>query len=465
MTRKQPAVLIVEDLQTLAQTYVSFLSREPISVSVASTGTDAIKAMLLSPPDAIVLDVNLPDMNGLDILREVKRRALPTEVIVVTSNASINLAVDAMKEGAFDFIMKPFTGDRLRVTVRNALERRKLSDTVETLKEEFGRDQFCGFIGRSLAMQSIYRIIASAAPSRATVFITGESGTGKEVCAEAIHRLSKRSTGPFVAINCAAIPRDLLESEMFGHMKGAFTGAISDRLGAAMRADGGTLFLDEIGEMQPSLQASMLRFLQSGQVQRIGEDRAHSVDVRIVCATNRDPKAEVAAGRFREDLFYRLHVIPIEMPSLREREDDPVLLARHFLARFANDDGKTFDGFTPEAEDVLLRYNWPGNIRELQNVVRNIVVLGQGPTITADALPAALRGTAERRQSESHSASNSQPPQPTTPLEDIKPLEDVIDQTIQAAIERCNGSIPRAAAALKVSASTIYRRLQAKAAN
>lgn len=472
MARSWPDVLVVEDTATLAQTYLSFLAREQVRATTVSTGRAALERIEASPPAAIVLDVNLPDMNGLEILKELKARAVPCEVVIITSNASINLAVEAMREGAFDFIVKPCSADRLRVTVRNALERRSLASTVEALKDTFTRAAFCGFVGHSLAMQRVYRILQSAAPSTATVFVTGESGTGKELCAEALHRLSKRAKGPLVAINCAAIPHELLESELFGHVKGAFTGATSDRQGAALRADGGTLFLDEIGEMRSDFQAKMLRFLQTGQVQRIGEDRPQAVDVRIVCATNRDPRSEVAAGRFREDLFYRLHVIPVEMPPLREREDDVLLLARHFLGRFAEMDGKHFDGLTPEAEEAFLRYPWPGNVRELQNVVRKIVVLGEGPRVALDQLPPELTGPATAPAGETAPpggtvAAAVRPAPPRDAAErvaSIVPLESVIDRTISEAIAACDGSIPRAAAALKVSPSTIYRRLQAKAA-
>ena len=462
MGQPVPSVLIVEDLPSLAQAYVSFLSRDSIALSVVSTGAAALKRIAEAPPAAVLLDVNLPDMNGLDILREIKRLQLPTEVVVITSNGSINLAVDAMREGAFDFVVKPCTSDRLRVTIRNALERRALSNVVQKLKEEFVRDSFCGFIGGSLAMQAVYHIVQSAAPSKATVFVTGESGTGKEVCAEALHRLSKRNQGPFVPVNCAAIPRDLLESELFGHVKGSFTGATTDRSGAAMRANGGTLFLDEIGEMDPAFQAKMLRFLQTGQVQRVGDDRTHAVDVRIVCATNRDPRAEVAAGRFREDLFYRLYVIPIELPPLRTRDDDVLLLARSQLKRFADDDSKQFDGFTPEAEEALLRYAWPGNVRELQNVVRKIVVLGSGPVVTIEMLPPEVRSAVASTPNQQQANPNSSSRVGDAPSESIMPLDDLIDSAIRAAIEHCDGSIPKAAAALKVSPSTIYRRLQSR---
>ena len=455
MSPPLPRILIVEDVATLAATYAAYLSSERVVVTTVQTGREALAQFDDCPPDVVALDINLPDMNGIDILREIKQRSLPTEVIIVTAQASLNLAVEAMREGAFDFIVKPLSRERLRVTVRNAIERRNLKNTVESLKEEFGRDHFSGLIGRSLAMQSVYRIIQSAAPSSATVFITGESGTGKELCAAAIHRLSKRKDKPFVAINCAAIPRDLLESELFGHLKGAFTGATTTRLGAALQADGGTLFLDEIGEMDPALQAKMLRFLQTGQVQRLGDDKARQVDVRVVCATNRDPRAAVAEGRFREDLFYRLYVIQVQMPPLRDRDDDVLLLGQHFIQEFAKQDGKRFNRFSPEAEAALLSYNWPGNVRELQNVIRQVVVLNDGEAIEVAMLPPQIVQSGAARPVISHAAL---PPSQGA----ITPLDEVIDQAIANAIALNDGSIPRAAAALRVSPSTIYRRRQAR---
>jgi two-component system repressor protein LuxO len=303
-------------------------------------------------------------------------------------------------------------------------------------------------------MQAVYKLIESAAASSATVFVTGESGTGKEVCAESLHRLSKRRTGPFIAVNCAAIPHDLLESELFGHVKGAFTGATCDRKGAALQANGGTLFLDEIGDMAPAFQAKMLRFLQTGKVQRVGENGTHNVDVRIVCATNRNPKADVGAGRFREDLYYRLHVIPIELPPLRDREDDVLLLAHAFLGRYSSDDGKDFRGLPPGAEAALLRHGWPGNVRELQNLIRRVVVLNEGPILEASmlGLEADTGVTAMR---------SKLAPLPETAEAAVGSLDDIVDRAIQEAIDRCGGSIPKAALALKVSASTIYRRRNA----
>lgn len=464
MASARARVLIVEDAPSLAETYVEYLKSERYAVEIAETGRLALASLAASPPEVIVLDVNLPDMSGLDVLREVRSSGLPTESIVITAQASVRLAVDAMREGAFDFITKPFSADRLRVTIRNALDRRRLATAVAKIQEETGRDQFCGFIGQSLAMQAVYRVLQNAATSKASVFVTGESGTGKELCADALHKLSRRRDKQFVALNCAAIPRDLLESEIFGHVKGAYTGATGDRLGAAQQADGGTLFLDEVCELDLALQAKMLRFLQTGGVQRVGEDRLRQVDVRIVCATNRDPAAEVAAGRFREDLFYRLHVVPLALPPLRERDDDVLRIATHFLRQFAAEEGKRFKTMSPEAETALLSYNWPGNVRELQNVIRNVVVLHDGDAIDADMLPRALlsAGAPGSRISTTPSTAGARPPVLAAGArEDIEPLEAVVRRAIEAAIAACDGNIPRAAMALRVSPSTLYRRIQA----
>jgi two-component system, repressor protein LuxO len=459
----QPTVLIVEDVPALAASYSAFLSREPVSVHTVNNGAEALVFLERRSVAVAVLDVHLPDMNGLEILHRIRELGAPTDVIVITAEGSVKLAVEAMREGAFDFVVKPFSKDRLVVTVRNALEHRRLSDRLEEVVEQTGEGPPGRLIGQSLAMQVVYRILRSAAPTNATVFITGESGVGKELCAEALHKLSKRRDGPFVPVNCAAIPRDLMESEIFGHVKGAFTGASNDRKGAALQADGGTLFLDEIGEMDLAMQRKLLRFLQEKTVQRVGEDMLRRADVRIVCATNRDPQAEVLAGRFREDLFYRLHVVPLEMPPLRERDSDVLLLARHFLELFAKEDGKGLKSFSPDAEAVMLAYPWPGNVRQLQNVIRSIVVLNDGEAITLDMLPKTLWGhSAPPPRPPAPQAGTPEAPHPAHPVAaaEIRPLEDVIRSAIEGAIDACGGSIPRAAAALQVSPSTIYRRVE-----
>jgi len=455
----QATVLLVEDSPSLSRVYREYLRNEPYRLEAVETGQAAMASLSSEPPDAILLDLKLPDMHGMDILRHVASNKLPTAVVVITAHGSISAAVDAMRDGAHDFLVKPFTAERLIFTLRNALHRKRLERIVETYEEDTTRANYCGFIGASPAMQAIYRVIESAARSKATVFITGESGTGKELCAEAVHRQSPRSHGPFVAINCGAIPKDLMESEVFGHIKGAFTGASADREGAASRADGGTLFLDEICEMDMNLQTKMLRFIQTGCFERVGGDRTQQVDVRFVCATNQDPHRAVAEGRLREDLFYRLHVIPIAMPPLRARKDDVLLVARAFLDQFAEEEGKKFNAFDPAAEAILLGYDWPGNVRQLQNAIRNIVVLHDAEIVTPDMLPPPIN--AARPSGPAVALLNEGRMQPSPPVSDataIRPLWETEKAAIERAIALCDGNIPKAAGLLGISASTIYRK-------
>ncbi len=313
---------------------------------------------------------------------------------------------------------------------------------------------FEGFVGASAAMRAVYDQIARIARSRAPVFVTGESGTGKELCAEAVHARSGRGAGAFIAINCSAIPRDLMESEIFGHVRGAFTGAVEDRPGAAELADGGTLFLDEIGELDLALQAKLLRFIQTGAVRRVGDVRVRPVDVRFVCATNRDPFQAVESGQFREDLFYRLHVLPIRMPPLRARRDDIVPLATRFLTEFAAEEGRGFTAFSPAAEAALRAHAWPGNVRELQNVIRRAVVLHDGDGLSAAMLPI------DPQRSEF--ADNGVAPSPSDP--DVAPYRHQERDIIETALAAFDGNILRAATALEISPSTIYRKRQAWAA-
>jgi DNA-binding NtrC family response regulator len=454
-------ILLVEDTMSLARLYTEFLRQEPYALTHVETGTAALQQLRREPPDLVLLDLKLPDMNGLEILRQIATANLPCSVVVITADASIATAVDAMREGAADFIVKPFAADRLRVTLRNVLERQRLSRMVQTFKREVGRERYCGFIGSSLAMQVVYRMIDAAAASKATVFITGESGTGKEVCAEAIHMVSPRSERPLVALNCAAIPKDLIESEIFGHTRGAFTGAVADREGAATRANGGTLFLDEICEMPLDLQAKLLRFVQTGSFTRVGSSRPEHVDLRFICATNRDPRAEVDAGRFREDLFYRLHVIPLALPALRERERDALEVAQHFLEQYAREENRRFVRMTPDVEAALLSHTWPGNVRELQNAMRNIVVLHDGEVVTMEMLPPLIKrsvGPAAVVPLSSPAAARPVDGGEAPTSAALRPLWLVEKEAIEAAIAACDGNVPRAAALLEISPSTIYRK-------
>ena len=460
-----PHVLLIEDTPSLARLYTEHMRKENCTVELAETGAAALQAIAARVPEAVLLDLNLPDMHGLEILKHVTQENLPTSVVVITAHGSVQTAVDAMRAGAFDFIVKPFTPDRMLVTVRNALERQRLTRIVESYKEDFDRKTYCGFVGASLAMQAVYRIIDGAAPSKATVFITGESGTGKEVCAEAIHARSPRGEAPFVALNCAAIPRELIESEIFGHVKGAFTGAVANHDGAASRADGGTLFLDEICEMDQDLQSKLLRFVQTGSFQKVGGSQTEKVDVRFVCATNRDPLAEVEAGRFREDLYYRLHVIPIALPPLRDREDDVVAIAEHFLDAIAAEENKAFNAFAADARAALKAYDWPGNIRQLQNIIRNVVVLNDGEEVTLAMLPPPLNGQGAQGRSGDGAATpfsvvggRSVPGEGAAPDDLVRPLWQIEKDAIEQAIALCEGNIPKAALLLDISASTIYRK-------
>lgn len=492
MSASSPHILLVEDDLSMARVYQAYLEKDNFTVTHCERGSDAMSALASDMPDAVLLDLKLPDMHGFEILRHIANHQLPTEVIIITGTGSMRDAIEAMKLGARDFLVKPFDKDRLLTTLTNSLERQELKRIVETYREEIDRNTYAGFIGSSLPMQAVYRIIDAAAGSKGTVFITGESGTGKEVCAQAIHERSPRSHGPFVAINCGAIPKDLMESEIFGHIKGSFTGAYQDRDGAAKRANGGTLFLDEIGEMDLSLQPKLLRFLQTGTVQRVGSPETESVDVRIVCATNRDPLEEVRMGRFREDLYYRLHVIPIFLPPLRDREGDVLEIARSFLLKYAQEEQRQFQSFDADVESIIVSYGWPGNVRELQNVMRNVVVLHDAEVVSREMLPPPLNsfqaGPGARvgqasdspmRRASDHSSGGGQfvgeaaeqdpAAEPISlgldtdsgssdPSKLIRPIADIEREAIERAINICDGNIPQAAVFLGISAATVYRK-------
>jgi DNA-binding NtrC family response regulator len=445
--------------------YRAVLTRAGHEVVCAYTLAEARALCEQMRPRLVLLDLQLPDGDGLELLATLRKDPADSRVIVITANGSINRAVQAMRAGAFDFLVKPFDEGRLVNAVANALASAPHAPDAAVAEEDEG---FQGFIGRSSAMMDIYRMVRSIGRSTATVFITGESGTGKEVCARAIHAMSTRAAKPFVPLNCAAIPRDLLESEVFGHLKGAFTGALSDKPGAAAVADGGTLFLDEICEMDLSLQTKLLRFLQTSTIQPVGAARPVPVDVRIVCATNRDPAEEVRAGRFREDLFYRLHVVPIHMPPLRARPEDIIDIAQASLVKFAAEEGKVFTGFDPQVEQILASRAWPGNVRQLLNVIRNVVVLHDGPLVQPGMLPseitlgADIPVSADRvevlREAWGKPAAGNGYGRVAALVG--MPLADVERELIEATIDHCGGSIPRAAKMLELSPSTIYRKLE-----
>ncbi len=455
-------ILLVEDTVSLAMVYRAVLTKVDIQVVEAQTMKEARQQFAAHNPKIILLDLLLPDGNGGDMIAEFIRKDPDVKIIVITANGSINRAVSAMRDGAFDFLVKPFDENRLIGAVKNAEETLRNSSTLSIGEQS---DLFeHGFIGSSQEMRAIYRIIQQISRSTATVFLTGESGTGKEIAAQAIHNLSGRAEGPFVPLNCGAIPRDHLESEVFGHLEGSFTGALSDKIGAAEAAHGGTLFLDEICEMDLSLQTKILRFLQTSTIQPVGATKPKTVDVRIVCATNRDPLEEVRAGRFREDLYYRLHVVPIQLPPLRDRGEDIVEIATAMLQRYATEEGKPVNSFSDDALEHLRRFRWPGNVRQLMNVIRNIVVLGDGPVVTFDMLPKELREkpSASGPSRPDRLVARDRSEETGNPLNIAAfigtPLSQLEREFIEATIEFCDGSIPQAARLLDVSPSTLYRK-------
>ena len=383
-------LLVVEDLVALAIQYKTIAKRLEVEVITAGTVAQAKRQIAEGPWHAALVDLNLPDGSGFDVLAALRKAEPACSVVVITAEDSLNNAVRASEAGAFDFIEKPVESERLLLTLRNALHAAQLEQRVASLQVEAPR-QFEQFLGQSAEMQTVYRMIDMVAASNAPVCITGESGTGKELAANAIHARSPRKNYKLVAINCAAIPKDLIESELFGHGKGAFTGAVADRQGVFIEADKGTLFLDEIAELDLGVQAKLLRVLQTGEVKRLGEDKTRIVDVRIVCATHRKLSDQVRRGEFREDLFYRLFVVPIDLPPLRVRSGDVGLIAGDMLQRFAKEDNKQFKGFSDEALNALSVYAWPGNVRELINVVRAVVALYDGTTVQLHMLPGNVR--------------------------------------------------------------------------
>jgi two-component system response regulator PilR (NtrC family) len=385
-------ILVVDDESSMREMLGIMLRKEGFDVLLTESRAQAAAVLARGAVEMVITDVKLPDGDGIEILRHVKAAAPETVVVVMTAFGSTQTAVAALKLGAHDYLIKPFDVEELKVVVRNALEKQQLQEENLLLKAEFrsqhGLDRM---VGVSPAMVALFNMVRSIASTSSTVMITGESGTGKELVAKAVHALSPRRDAPFVSINCGAMPENLLESELFGHMKGAFTDAHQNKKGLFEAAHRGTLLLDEVGEMLPSLQVKLLRVLQEKRIRRVGGTDEVEVDVRVVAATNRPLDRLVQEGRFREDLFYRLNVIPIHVPALRERREDVPLLANHFLERFGREMGKPLAKISSEAMECLIRYSWPGNVRELENVVERAVALETSPAILSERLPEAVR--------------------------------------------------------------------------
>jgi two-component system response regulator PilR (NtrC family) len=385
-------VVVADDERSMRELLAIVLAREGYEVAVAENGRQALDAIAAGGADLLISDIRMPDMSGVEVLRAAKQQDPDFDGIFITAFASAETAVDALRLGACDYLTKPFDVDELKLRVRKALERRTLRRENVALKRLVGAPHcFGGMIGRGDAMLAVFRLIETIAATTSTVLITGESGTGKELAARAIHFHSLRRDRPFVALNCGALTETLLESELFGHVKGAFTGAAGPKKGLVEVAHEGTIFLDEIGEMSPGMQVKLLRVLQERKFRRVGGTDETEADIRIVAATNRDLRKEVTEGRFREDLYYRINVIPLHLPPLRERREDIALLAQHFLERFASEMGKAIEGFSPEARAALEAYAWPGNIRELENAVERAMALESSPVIGLASLPDAVR--------------------------------------------------------------------------
>ncbi|KAF5027918.1 Transcriptional regulatory protein ZraR [anaerobic digester metagenome] len=449
----QAKILVVDDDAGHLSMLRTVLSGWGYAPEGATDGESAVEMVRAKAYDAVLLDVRMAGMGGMEALSRMSAFNPAMPVIIMTAYSSVETAVAALKTGAYDYLTKPLDLDVLRLTLERALDHMRLAAENETLRRKLA-DAPPGpeIIGTSRAMRELFTLIGMVAPTEATVLITGESGTGKELVARAIHSGSARSSGPLVAVNCAALSETLLESELFGHEKGAFTGAERRREGRFMAADKGSIFLDEIGEIAQPIQAKLLRVIQEREIQRVGGDKPIGVDVRILAATNRDLKKEVEAGRFREDLYYRLNVVSVPVPPLRERAEDIPLLAQFFLGRFAEKNRKRIKGFTPAAMDHLVRCAWPGNVRELENAVERAVILSVGEYVTERELPLC-------------------DPRPATPALATqveggsggltgRPLDDVEREVILATLDSCGGNKSEAARVLGITRATLHKKLK-----
>ena len=439
------AVILVVDDEKNTREGLARALRGEYEVAEAENGLRALEWLETRSADVILSDLRMPGLDGMALLARLLAREPRPVVILLTAYGSIETAVEAMRRGAYDFLPKPVNLDRLELLLKRALAERRLDAENQRLKAQLdAKFGFENIIGTSPAMQEVFQTIRQVAPTRATVLIQGESGTGKELVARAIHQCSPRAQGPFVPVHCAALAPTLLESELFGHEKGAFTGAVERRRGRFELADGGTLFLDEVGEIDPALQVKILRVLEERKFERVGGNETVEVDVRLVAATNRDLKKRVEEGAFREDLFYRLYVINVTLPPLRERDGDIVLLAQHYLKALAAENGKVVKGITPEALEALTTYAWPGNVRELRNVIERMVVLCHGDRLGVRDLPPALRASG---------GNTGGGPRSGTALRDAE------RQLIEDALRRHKGHRTRAARELGISRRTLHRKL------
>jgi two-component system response regulator AtoC len=444
-------VLVVDDEENQRLVLRTLLKRQGYEVETAESGEAALALVDTFGPDVVLTDVRMPKMGGLDLLATLQAKGNEATVIVMSAYGNVDDALEAIKAGAYDYVQKPFKHDEIVLTLRKAEEREALRRENRALREEIRKEhQFEQILAKSQSMQEIFRTISKIADYKTTVLISGESGTGKELVARALHERSSRRAGNFVAVNCGAIPENLLESELFGHKKGAFTDATNDRRGLFEEADGGTLFLDEIGELPTALQVKLLRVLQDEMIRRVGDSRDLKVDVRIIAATHRDLAAEVKAARFREDLFYRLNVLPILVPPLRTRREDIALLIDHFVARNNARLGTSIRGVDTEARRLLVEYSWPGNVRELENTIERAMVLSEGDLLVAADLPDRIREVRDPVQVQLSSGELS-----------IKKTTRVIEETlIRRALQKTKGNRTRAAEVLELSHRALLYKIK-----
>ncbi len=446
------AILVVDDEKDIRISLAGILEDEGYHVMTAASGAEALESARQELPDLVLLDIWMPEMDGLEVLERLKTLFPQLTVIMISGHGTIETAVRTTKLGAFDFIEKPLSLDKVLISVANALRMSELRVENEELKRAVGNEY--ELIGCSPLMVTLREQIMRVAPTRASVLVTGENGTGKELVARSIHYYSGRRDKPFVAINCAAIPEELIESELFGHEKGAFTGAVAQKKGKFDLADGGTLFLDEIGDMSLRTQAKILRILQERCFERVGGTRVVTVDVRLIAATNKELDEEIRQGRFREDLFYRLNVVPFKVPALRERGDDIPLLVAHFVAQFFRREGREPKAFLPEAMEVLHRYNWPGNVRELKNIVERILIMTPGRTINPSDIP-------ELKDGPSAAASQYNKVSGSINLGTLREAREEFEREfILQKLEENDWNISRTAEVIELERSNLHRKIK-----
>jgi len=443
-----PEILLVDDEKSVRTTLSMFLTKAGYNIEESSNGQDAIEKINQKFYDLIITDLKMKPIDGMEVLKKSKEINPMTEVIVMTAYGTVASGVEAMKLGAYDYILKPFKNDEFLILVSKALEHKHLLTEVEKLQEGLKEKyKFENIVGNSQKMLDVISMVSKVAPMDSTVLISGESGTGKELIANAIHINSKRKNRSFVTINCGAIPEHLQESELFGHIRGAFTGAVRDKVGLFQEANGGTLFLDEIGETALSTQVKLLRFLQDGEIRRVGENEPLRVNVRLLVATNKNLEEEIEKNNFREDLFYRINVIPIRMPPLRERKDDVPLLVNHFLEKFKKKTNKKIEEVSPDAMSILSGYNWPGNVRELENVLERSVILSNHNVITPEDLPDSLLTSENKIKSKNT-------------FEEECTLEKLNKKYILRILDNYSWNQKKASSILGISTTTLWRKLK-----